>query len=154
MMNVALAKLNTESPAGELFALARGRLPGSGVVAEERQAAFDEFTHLGLPHRRIEDWKYTDLRVLLRKVAPLAPSPDKAALTLAAEAVRSRGIDGTQKLVLVDGVFVPGLSDVAALEGGLRVQTLRELLDNDNNPARADLLLTKLASGAMISLKA
>src|ERR1700732_4091584 len=106
-MNVALAKLNMEDPADELFASARGRLPGSGVVAQARQSEFDEFTRLGLPHRRIEDWKYTDLRALLRKVAPLAPSPDKAALALAAAAVKSQAIDGTQKLVLVDGVFEP-----------------------------------------------
>jgi Fe-S cluster assembly protein SufD len=154
VMNVALAKLNTEGPVGELFASARGRLPGSGVVAEARQAAFDEFTRLGLPYRRIEDWKYTDLRALLRKIAPLAPSPDKAALALASKAVKSQAIRGTQKLVLVDGVFAPQLSDVAALESGIRVHTLRETLENDSNPVRADLLLTKLASGAMISLNA
>jgi Fe-S cluster assembly protein SufD len=154
MMNVALGRLNAEGPAGELFAAARGRLPGSGVVAEARQAAFEEFMRLGLPHRRIEDWKYTDLRALLRKVGPLAPSPDKAAVALAAKAVKSHRIDGTQKLVLVDGVFVPQLSDVAALESGIRVHTLRETLENDGNPVRADLLLTKLASGAMISLNA
>jgi Fe-S cluster assembly protein SufD len=154
MMNVALGKLNAEGPAGELFAVACGRLPGSGAVAEARQAAFDEFTRLGLPHRRIEDWKYTDLRALLRKVAPLAPSPDKAALALAAKAVKSQKIRGTQKLVLVDGVFAPELSDVGALESGIRVHTLRETLENDSNPVRADLLLTKLASGAMISLNA
>src|SRR6202521_1667854 len=154
MMNVALGRLNAEGPAGELFAAARGRLPGSGVVAEARQAAFEEFMRLGLPHRRIEDWKYTDLRALLRKVGPLAPSPDKAAVALAAKAVKSHRINGTQKLVLVDGVFVPQLSDVAALESGIRVHTLRETLENDGNPVRADLLLTKLASGAMISLNA
>jgi Fe-S cluster assembly protein SufD len=153
-MNVALTKLNSEGPADELFASAGGRLPGSGVVMETRQAAFDEFTRLGLPHRRIEDWKYTDLRALLRKVAPLAPSPDKAALALASKAVKSQRVRGTQKLVLVDGVFVPQLSDLAAPESGVRVQTLRELLEDDNNPVRADLLLTKLASGAMISLNA
>jgi Fe-S cluster assembly protein SufD len=153
-MNVALGRLNAEGPAGELFAAARGRLPGSGVVAEARQAAFEEFMRLGLPHRRIEDWKYTDLRALLRKVGPLAPSPDKAAVALAAKAVKSHRINGTQKLVLVDGVFVPQLSDVAALESGIRVHTLRETLENDGNPVRADLLLTKLASGAMISLNA
>jgi Fe-S cluster assembly protein SufD len=146
--------LNTEGPVGELFASARGRLPGSGVVAEARQAAFDEFTRLGLPHRRIEDWKYTDLRALLRKIAPLAPSPDKAALALASKAVKSQAIKGTQKLVLVDGVFAPQLSDIAALEAGLRLHSFRETLENDSNPVRADLLLTKLASGAMISLNA
>src|SRR5579859_3073605 len=153
-MNVALGKMNTESPAGELFASARGRLPGSGAVDEAGQAAFDEFTRLGLPHRRIEEWKYTDLRALLRKIAPLAPSPDGAALALASKAVKSLKIRGTQKLVLVDGVFAPELSDLAALESGVGVHSLRETLENDRNPVRAELLRTKLASDAMIALNA
>src|SRR6478752_5005394 len=109
-MNVALVKPATDA-LGALFALARSRLPGTGVVADVRQKAFDNFTRLGLPHRRIEEWKYTDLRALLREVAPLAPAPDQAALSRAANAVKSLGIDGTQKLVLVDGVFAPQLSD-------------------------------------------
>ena len=74
-MNVALVKPTTEHALGELFAAARSRLPGSGPVAELRQKAFDDFARLGLPHRRIEEWKYTDLRALLREIAPLAPAP-------------------------------------------------------------------------------
>jgi len=105
-MNVAV-KTNTERPFGDLFAAARGRLPGTGAVAEVRQEAFDDFARAGLPHRRIEEWKYTDLRALLRDVAPLAPAPDQAALARAAEAVLALEIGGTLKLVLVDGVFAP-----------------------------------------------
>jgi Fe-S cluster assembly protein SufD len=154
VMNVALAKSTTGQPFNELFAAARGRLPGAGTVAELRQAAFDDFARLGLPYRRIEEWKYTDLRALLREVAPLAPAPDQAALARAAKAVRSLGIDGTQKLVLVDGVFTPQLSDMASLEGGVRVRVLREILEDAANEARADLLRTSVASDAMISLNA
>ena len=32
----------------------------------------------GLPHRRVEAWKYTDLRTLLRDAAPLATAPDRS----------------------------------------------------------------------------
>lgn len=146
-MNVALVKA-TEQPYGELFAEARDRLPGDGLVASARKAAFDDFAERGLPHRRIEEWKYTDLRALLRTVAPLAPSPAKAALALAAKAVAALGIENTCRLTLVDGVFVPELSDLATLEKGVRVQTLREALGE----GKADLLKTKVASDAMISL--
>ena len=152
-MNVALVKPATDA-LGELFAVARSRLPGTGVVADVRQKAFDNFTRLGLPHRRIEEWKYTDLRALLREVAPLAPAPDQAALSRAANAVKSLGIDGTQKLVLVDGVFAPQLSDMASLEAGVQVRILREILEDTSNKARADLLLTSVASDAMISWNA
>ncbi len=146
-MNVALIK-STEQPYGELFAEARERLPGDGLVASARKAAFDDFAERGLPHRRIEEWKYTDLRALLRTVAPLAPSPEKAALALAANAVAALGIENTCRLTLVDGVFAPELSDLATLEKGVRVQTLREALGE----GKTDLLKTKVASDAMISL--
>src|SRR5262249_34679984 len=99
-MNVALVKPNTERALDDLFAVARDRLPGTGPVAEVRQTAFDDFANRGLPHRRLEEWKYTDLRALLREVAPLAPAPDQAALALAAHSVKSLGIDNTQKFVL------------------------------------------------------
>jgi Fe-S cluster assembly protein SufD len=153
-MNVALVKPTTEQPFGELFTAARGRLPGSGPVADLRQQAFDDFARLGLPHRRIEEWKYTDLRALLREIAPLAPAPDQAALARAANAVKSLGIDGTQKLVLVDGVFTPQLSDLTALETGVHVRSLREVLEDNDNKVRADLLRTTVAPDAMISLNA
>lgn len=153
-MNVALVKSNTERSLGEVFAAARSRLPGTGAVAETRQKAFDDFARLGLPHRRVEEWKYTDLRVLLREVAPLAEAPDQAAFTRAAATVKSLGINGTQKLVLVDGVFAPQLSDVTALETGVRVQALREALDGLNDKARGDLLKADVPADAMISLNA
>lgn len=153
-MNVALAKSTAGQPVGELFAAARGRLPGTGPVAEARQAAFDDFARRGLPHRRIEEWKYTDLRTLVREVAPLAPAPDQAAFDRAASAVKVLGIGGTQKLVLVDGVFAPQLSDLAALESGVSVRTLSAVLQDDGNKVRADLLRTGVASDAMISLNA
>lgn len=153
-MNVALAKSTAGQPVGDLFATARNRLPGIGPVTEVRQAAFDDFARRGLPHRRIEEWKYTDLRALLREVASLAPAPDQAAFARAATAVKSLGFDETQKLVLVDGVFAPQLSDVSSLESGVRVRTLREILEDGSNAVRADLLRTSVASDAMISLNA
>jgi len=74
-MNVALAKTETGRALGDIFAIARDRLPGAGRVAAARQQAFEAYERAGLPHRRIEDWKYTDLRVLMRKVLPLAAVP-------------------------------------------------------------------------------
>ncbi len=153
-MNVALTKPTTEQPFSTLFAAARGRLPGTGPVADARQAAFDDFARRGLPHRRIEEWKYTDLRALLRDVAPLASAPDQAALARAVKAVKALGVDSTQKLVLIDGVFAPQISDIASFEKGVHFQTLRDVLEDAANKARADLLATKVASDAMISLNA
>ena len=150
-MDVALVKPATERATKELFAAARDRLPGSGPVSEVRQVAFDDFAQRGLPYRRIEEWKYTDLRTLLREIAPLAAAPDQAALTRAAKAVIARGASDMHKLVLVDGVFVPQLSDQAP-ETGLGVRALRDILESNDVAARADLLITTAASDTMISL--
>jgi Fe-S cluster assembly protein SufD len=153
MMNVALAKTETGRAVSEIFTLARDRLPGTGKVAEVRRQAFDAYQLAGLPHRRIEEWKYTDLRALLREVLPLAPMPDAAALARAREALALAALEGACKLVLVDGVFIPELSDVAVPDAGVSVRSLREILDNVSNAARADLLLTE-TSDVMISLNA
>lgn len=150
-MDVALVKPATERATKELFAAARDRLPGSGPVNEARQAAFDDFARRGLPYRRIEEWKYTDLRTLLREIAPLAATPDQAALARAAKAVTAYGAGDAYKLVLVDGVFVPQLSDQTP-ETGVEVRALRDILENDDVAARADLLITTAASDTMISL--
>ena len=61
-MSLVLAKTETGRGLSDSFAIARGRLPGTGNVAEIRRQAFEAYERAGLPHRRIEDWKYTDLR--------------------------------------------------------------------------------------------
>ncbi len=152
-MNLVLAKTETGRALTSVFAVARDRLPGAGKVADARRQAFEAYEHAGLPHRRIEEWKYTDLRALMREVLPLAAAPDATALKRAGAALKAQAVETASKLVLVDGVFVPELSDVAALDRGVSVRTLREVLESDGNDARADLLITKTAD-AMISLNA
>src|SRR5471032_2528373 len=115
-MNVVLAKTETGRALSDHFAVARDRLPGAGKVADARRQAFDAYERMGLPHRRIEDWKYTDLRVLMRDVLPLASAPDAAALTRAKAALKLHAIEGVRRLVLVDGVFAPKLSETGNLE--------------------------------------
>ena len=55
----------------------------------------------------------------MREVLPPAPPPDAAALEAAEKALKPHAIKGVRKLVLVDGVFVPELSDLDNLEAGL-----------------------------------
>ena len=152
-MNVVLTKAESGRPLSDSFAAARERLPGAGPVAEMRRQAFEAYERAGLPHRRIENWKYTDLRVLMREVLPLAAAPESAQLDQARAVLRSSVVAGAVQLVMVDGIFAPGLSDVAALGEEVSVRTLRAVLENDGNEARADLLLTK-TTDVMISLNA
>jgi Fe-S cluster assembly protein SufD len=149
-MNVALAKTGSGRAVSDIFASAQGRLPGSAAITAARRQAFETYERLGLPHRRIEEWKYTDLRALMGEVLPLAAAPDAAALARAAQAVKALALAGARRLVLVDGVFAPDLSDVAALASEVGVKTLREALEQDFG---GDLLPTA-STDAMISLNA
>ena len=152
MMNLALAKTDTARALGDIFATARDRLPGAGPVAEVRQRAFEAYERAGLPHRRIEDWKYTDLRTLMREVLPLAAAPDAAALERAEVALASLATVEAHRLVLVDGILAPKLSHLSALETGVHVRALREVLEDAGNDARADLLDSGAVIDPMISL--
>src|SRR5690242_16708275 len=139
-MNLALAKNETGRALNDSFAVARDRLPGTGRVAEARSAAFEAYDRVGLPHRRLEDWKYTDLRALMREVLPLAPAPDAAALKRAAAAMKLQAIKGVRRLVLVDGTFAPKLSELEGLEKGVAVATLRGVLESGEAALQAQLL--------------
>jgi Fe-S cluster assembly protein SufD len=152
-MNVALVKTDTTRAGRDIFAHAVERLPGTGKVADVRREAFATFERLGLPHRRVEEWKYTDLRALMREVLPLAAAPDATAIARAKAVLASVAVEGAARLVLVDGVFAAELSDTAGLESGVGVRTLRAVLEDAGNEARADLLLS-LATDAMIALNA
>ncbi|MFZ3311625.1 MAG: Fe-S cluster assembly protein SufD [Xanthobacteraceae bacterium] len=129
-MNAEVATIKTaaETALARAFAEARARLPGDDAVAARRDAAFDVFAKDGLPHRRVEEWKYTDLRALMRDAKPLAAPPDAAAKARAKAAGTLIGDVETRRLVFVDGAFVAELSDVAGLEAGLAVGSLSQAL--------------------------
>ena len=150
-MNVVLAKTETGRALSDIFAVARGRLPGTGEVADLRRQASEAYELAGLPHRRIEDWKYTDLRALMREVLPLAAAPDAAALKRAAAALKLHAIRSTRRLVLVDGVFAPTLSDTANLEKGLSMRALRDVLEAGDSAIQAQLFATD-NSESMVAL--
>ena len=145
-MNLVLAKTDTLN---DVFSVARDRLPGTDGVAEARRQAFEIFARAGLPNRRIEDWKYTDLRALMREVLPLAPTPDAAALKRAGAALKVHAIAGARQLVLVDGVFAPDLSDLANLDEGLSIRTLRDALETDGAQLQPEDLSSETSSAMM-----
>jgi Fe-S cluster assembly protein SufD len=139
-----------ETALANAFADVRARLPGDDAVAAQRDAAFKLFAKEGLPHRRIEDWKYTDLRALMRDAKPLAAPPDGAAKTGAKSAGALLGDVETRRLVFVDGAFVPELSDLTALERGLSIGSLADALA-DGDPA-ALIHLGKLAPSGDVAV--
>ena len=125
-MNAEIRQIRTAAEQGLLdtFAAAKAKLPGAGEVAALREAAFKVFEQQGLPHRRIEEWKYTDLRAVMRDAKPLAALPDAQAKARAKDAGQWLAAVGARRIVFVDGVFAPELSDLSALEKGLTIGSL------------------------------
>ena len=128
-----------------------GACRATPAVAKRRDEAFALFERRGLPHRRVEAWKYTDLRALMRHAQPLVRA-SVAAAPAAGDALPGLG---RYRLAIVDGRFVAGWSDrKALLAEGVEVTTLAEFLADD---ARAVELLDPPAGtgdDAMLALNA
>lgn len=83
---VKVLKTKAETALAETFATVERQLPGGDWLRHIRRAAAGAFAAEGLPHRRVEEWKFTDLRAFMREAYPIAaqsaqPNPaDIAAL--------------------------------------------------------------------------
>src|SRR5690606_16947320 len=136
----------------ESFDAVVAKLPGSGAVRELRRRAIGTFAALGLPHRRIEEWKYTDLRSLLREA--FAPAIGKAAAPGKADIDAALGpltaIDA-YRVVVVDGAFNAGLSTGQYPEG-LAVKPLSEALTGSPDKVGESLVRMKRKEDAVEAL--
>ncbi|MGD1886547.1 MAG: Fe-S cluster assembly protein SufD [Cohaesibacteraceae bacterium] len=124
-MNMELKRIRTEAETAvlEAFIDAQETLPGKSETLSDRRQRMALFEQQGLPHRRVEEWKYTDLRTLMRTIAPLtlslgegqAPEVDIPA-PLLEDAVQIVIVDG--RLVRADnlpqGVALTPLRDALA----------------------------------------
>ncbi|BBF93243.1 Fe-S cluster assembly protein SufD [Blastochloris tepida] len=128
MTDMTPIKTPAEQALSRAFGLAAPTLPGDASVKELRASAFGAFEAAGLPHRRVEDWKYTDLRVLMREAKPLAAPPNADDIAAAKDAGAAFAAAGARRLVLVNGSFVAELSDLASLEVGLTILPLARVL--------------------------
>jgi Fe-S cluster assembly protein SufD len=158
----------------DLYATVADRLPGARLapVRALREAALDRFVMLGLPHRRIEEWKYTDLRVTMPDVYPLAGlAAGKAADFSMRDAIGTLLADlDAYRAVFVDGLFRADLSTVqnaasvtfrplrTAIEdeaASLQALATLSLIDRDviallSTAFATDGLLLSVASGARL----
>jgi Fe-S cluster assembly protein SufD len=77
-------------------------------VREARHAAFGAFVASGLPHRRIEEWKYTDLRAGLKEAYPPAAGGKAALSEEALERALGPALSWLEciRILFVNGAFV------------------------------------------------
>ena len=109
-MTVVTVKTKAEQQLLAQFEQVAAKLPGAGWVKDARRAAIGAFAASGLPHRKMEAWKYTDLRALLKEAyPPRIPGTTKIdeALLLKALGPELAGLKSI-RLVFVDGMFAAG----------------------------------------------
>ncbi|UZF93525.1 Fe-S cluster assembly protein SufD [Bosea sp. NBC_00550] len=125
MAIVTPLKTAAEQQLAQQYADSKAELPGGPAVRKLREDAFAGFEAKGLPHRRLESWRYTDLRSILREARPLADAADVTARVKARLGeIELAGL----RLVLVDGAFAPELSALDAIPEGVSVHSLADAL--------------------------
>jgi Fe-S cluster assembly protein SufD len=91
-------------------------------LKQRREKAADRFAAIGYPTTRNEDWRFTNVAPIAEAKLPLAKGAFKAAATL----VAGVNVPGAVRLAIVNGEFIPALSDLSTLPKGLRIAGLRD----------------------------
>ena len=160
-MNVSVSPMRTDAAANggstvERYRGLRHRLPGDPAA---RDAAADWLEQHGLPSRRVEAWRYTDLRRIweTRFEDMAAADPARAAVRLDAM-LSAHGLDGDDprtlpRLVFVDGQYAPTLSrmpegcEVKPFTGADAAEPLRHPIVALNTMLAADGLTIRVPAG-------
>jgi Fe-S cluster assembly protein SufD len=122
----------------DLYAGAAEKLPGAGsaAVKASREAALEQFAALGVPHRRVEEWKYTDLRMLMPEAHPLGGLAGEAQTDVSVEAAIGKPLAhlDAYRAVFINGRFRADLSSVQDAPG-VAFDPLSKLLEADGSAA-------------------
>jgi Fe-S cluster assembly protein SufD len=160
MTNPTQLKSKAERGYAEQFEAMAAKLPGGPDALAARRAAMASFVAQGLPHRRVEEWKYTDLRAALKEALPPAqPSAgalDEQVLTAALGPLAT--ID-CSRMVFVDGRFAPELSFAGAIDGASISTLANSGAQSPGEPAGASAAVLALnrafaTDGAVIEVMA
>ncbi|HVZ49488.1 MAG TPA: Fe-S cluster assembly protein SufD [Gemmatimonadaceae bacterium] len=108
----------------EAFAALEGAGSAPSWLADLRKAAHAEFSAIGFPTTRNEDWHFTSVTPIAERTFRLPKAPAAAPADLLADAV---GDASWPRAVFVNGRFEPSLSSLAG-SGDARVMTLAAAL--------------------------
>ena len=124
-----------------LAALAAEPPPADGAAAwahDLRARAWTAFQDSGLPSRKSEAWRYTDVRKLARHAFRPAPAPVDG-LSPALQPALRRAASAAHALVFVNGHYRADLSRPGDLPAGVRLTSLAGLLSADDALVRERL---------------
>lgn len=123
------------SPAEQQIAAHFGALatPGDAAISDLRERAFERFSSAGLPHRRVEAYRYTDLKRRLTDMPPIAAAAETPLPAVV-------GPDDALQIEIVNGRLIEKGPNV----DGITLQSLRALMES----ADLSLLMAEEASQA------
>lgn len=126
MADVTPLRTAAETGLSKLFEATRMKYPTGVSIA--REEAFRYFEAVGLPTRRVEAFKYTDLRSAFRDAAH--PSEMPAADVAKAAAAEAKGFAGIEavRLTFVNGHLIVDASDLGLIPAGVTVTPLTQAL--------------------------
>ena len=125
--------VRTQAENGLIDIANSAQLDGPEWFSNLQQQARDEFVSLGLPHRRVEEWKYTDLKSNLKSALPLAQTGDEVSNEAITQALGpALSSLEAHRLVIVDGQFHAQLSD-QSLADGIEVLSLKDALQTQES---------------------
>ncbi|WP_375410500.1 Fe-S cluster assembly protein SufD [uncultured Methylobacterium sp.] len=126
MAEVTPLRSPAETGLAKLFEATKMRYPTGVSIA--REEAFRYFEAVGLPTRRVEAFKYTDLRSAFRDAATPAEMPSvEAAHGAIAGAKGFSGVEAV-RLSFVNGHLIADASDLAKVPNGVTVTPLTQAL--------------------------
>ena len=91
-------------------------------LTQLRSSALSAFKAVGFPHRRIEEWKYTDWRAAMRLPLEFVSSGPDIAPEVLQPALSVEGI----RIIMIDGKLAPSLSTYQDVSGVTVVSLLDE----------------------------
>ncbi|CAO4179248.1 SufB/SufD family protein [Methylorubrum extorquens] len=136
MADVTNLRSPAEAGLSKLFESARKGFASEQAIS--REEAFRFFEATGLPSRRVEAFKYTDLRAAITEAAPPAEAPSEDAARAAVAGTTGFNEVEAVRLTFVNGHLVSSLSDLDRVPEGVTVTPLNEAMGKGD--ARLKLL--------------
>ncbi len=103
-------------------------------LKELRSEAIKEFSKIGFPSPKDEDWRFTNLAPIIRSSFHVADKPCEVSITNL-NSISSLFINDLNqiRLVFVDGSFIPQLSFLEKISDGVAIKPIRQAIEENED---------------------